>query len=302
MVLPVSRAISPGCGVRISGCSRLPATFSAQGTSALSASASNTIGRSRCTTIERTKARVVSSDEPSPGPIAKTSRAAAISSARSAASLEMAPIAVSASGSVMHSAMIRAATTGCDDSGVATVTSPAPARMAASPTMQAAPVLPREPAMTSTLPASPLLACGLRRERASHRATTCSSTRFNCEPHASINSSGEPMRPTTSSPLASQAGGRTLAIFGAVNVTVRCARTAGPINSVLSDATPEGTSTATTVKRSRSALMSSMASANNPAAGRASPVPNIASITMSGGFVVAALRNCSMFSISIKRD
>ena len=61
------------------------------------------------------------------------------------------PSAVSSSGTVMYSAPI-AATIGCALRGVATLTSPAPDRSAPTAARCAAPVLPREPAMTSTCP------------------------------------------------------------------------------------------------------------------------------------------------------
>ena len=48
---------------------------------------------------------------------------------------------------------------------------------------------------------------------------------------------------TINSPHKSHAGGSTLAGFGAVNVTVRSALTAGPIGSERSALSPEGMST-----------------------------------------------------------
>ena len=49
------------------------------------------------------------------------------------------------------------ATVGWTSAGVAILTSPAPDRSAAAPHRAAAPAMPREPAMTSTVPNSPLL-------------------------------------------------------------------------------------------------------------------------------------------------
>ena len=81
--------------------------------------------------------------------------------------------------------------------GVAIVTSPHPERSAASPARQAAPVLPREPAIINTFPTSPLLAAGCLREAASHAETISGSTRLSLDPAAWISSRGEPMSATT---------------------------------------------------------------------------------------------------------
>ena len=68
---------------------------------------------------------------------------------------------VSSSGSVMYSGAI-AATIGTHDRGVAIVTSPAPDRSAPIAARCAAPVLPIDPATTSTRPKSPLCESALR--------------------------------------------------------------------------------------------------------------------------------------------
>src|SRR5262249_58671578 len=126
----------------------------------------------------------------------------------------------------------RDARTGGEDCGVAMVTSRDPALRAASPARQAAPVLPGEPAKTSTFPASPLFESGARRDDASHEETIAASTSERCEPAAWINSSGEPIGATTSLQLRFDAGGKTFPILRAVNVPVSSARTAPLINSL----------------------------------------------------------------------
>ena len=127
----------------------------------------------------------------------------------------MLPDSVSGSGSVINSGA-------CDAISAmalwaeATVTSPAPARSADSPAIAAAPVLPREPATTSTWPYVPL--CPARARGASSSRNIAGST---SESHASAyNSGGLPIAPTISSPMWSQFGGMACATFGAVKVTV----------------------------------------------------------------------------------
>ena len=128
----------------------------------------------------------------------------------------MLPDSVSGSGSVISSGA-------CDAisaialSADATVTSPAPARSAASPAIAAAPVLPRDPATTSTWPNVPLCPAGRarRQQLAEHRRLHQREPR-----RPSYNSGGLPIAPTISSPMWSQFGGIACATFGAVKVTV----------------------------------------------------------------------------------
>src|SRR5690606_20753776 len=138
VVMPISRAASPGCGVRI-------ASPTARGCSAsrFSASASSTIGfavpRAACSNPR------AQSPRPSPGPIATT---VARSSSGAKASPESTACAI-ASG-------WRASSAATCSARVATLTRPAPQRNAACAHSTIAPPLPRSPPTHSTCPWSPL--------------------------------------------------------------------------------------------------------------------------------------------------
>ena len=146
-VLPIRRAISPGCGVSTRG-RLLPSSNLLSPSNALSASASTTNGRGQRTTNLRT-ARTVSASRLKPGPTATTffrwSNADVSGSSR--ARSEIAPAAFSSRGSVINSG-IAPATTGCMLFGTAQVTSPAPVRKAAIEAMVGAPDFPTEPPIT----------------------------------------------------------------------------------------------------------------------------------------------------------
>jgi hypothetical protein len=94
---------------------------------------------------------VVSPSRPIPGPIATASREPASSTIASRAFRASVRAEVSGSGSVIASST-RLATIGCWLTGVATVTSPTPLRIAAIAPSAAAPVLPSEPATRSRWP------------------------------------------------------------------------------------------------------------------------------------------------------
>ncbi len=148
--VPISRSISPGCGVSTTGRSGEPRKSAGHGARQFNPSASTTIGVWRCSTRALTRLRVRSSSEDSPGPMAITlARSARPRTCPSASSLT-APRSVSAKAAVISSGMTCAATKGWADTGVPTVTRPAPERMAALPQSAAAPVNPREPAITRT--------------------------------------------------------------------------------------------------------------------------------------------------------
>src|ERR1022692_2664520 len=119
MVLPQSRAISPGCGVSTRS---LPAPDHAEPASAFRASASTTMGCANSANARRTKA-TVSGSVPCPGPMAMTSLFSTMAERRP---LESASVISSAAWPAM---------TGMADSSEATVTKPPPERSAAIPHM-----------------------------------------------------------------------------------------------------------------------------------------------------------------------
>src|ERR671912_2162365 len=93
-------------------------------------------------------------------------------------------------------------------------------------------------------------------------------------------SGGDPISAIASLPFTYDAGGTTLATFGAVKVTVTSASTVGPIKSEESELSPDGISTD---KMNGAFSESSMpgkcstTSAKIPFSGRLKPVPNSAS-------------------------
>ena len=170
------------------------------------------------------------------------------------------------------------AMTGRALSAVATVTRPAPARNAARAARAAAPVFPTEPARIRTCPKVPLCASSFR-GRAIH-ATSSPRVRFRkSSGYSSRASGGVPICLTTHSPTASQAGGKTCASLGAVNVTEASARTCSPINWPLSAEAPEGRSTATVRAPANASFKSRTTSSRKPSSGFESPVPRMASIS-----------------------
>ena len=94
-----------------------------------------------------------------------------------------------------------------------------------------------------------------------------------------IRSVGNPIRSTSTTPACVAPGSRTSPGFGAPNVTVRSARTAGPSTAPVSPLTPEGMSTATS--GTGDAASAPIASAYEPAGAPRKPVPKIASIATS---------------------
>ncbi len=282
VAMPTNRAISPGCGVTTRCAAFLRASRSPFPAKAFSPSASNTTGTSAFATALCTNS-VVSSCVPSPGPSANTVFRAITSANRPLriASIEIAPAVFAGSASVIYSACA-AATIGCTGSAVATVTSPAPARNPAFPAIAAAPDFPRDPATTSTWPYEPLLAS----------AALCSGNPANSSgpaqrsvpfPTSSTRTSGEPIERTTNCPQHAESTPINCPTFGAVNVTVKCARNAGPPAGSPSDGSPDGISTAT-IQAGRGAVAlrerrftSSIARAISPCAPPRIPVPSSAS-------------------------
>ena len=109
----------------------------------------------------------------------------------------------------------------------------------------AAPVLPGEPATTSTCPNDPLCASG-RRTGTSARRLSGVIRRTSGGSIASMTSAGIPMSATTTFPASSSAGGSASGSFGAPSVTVSDARMQGPITSAVSAERPLGRSIDTT--------------------------------------------------------
>jgi len=182
----------------------------------------------------------------------------------------MAPEPVAASGSVMISGR-PAATIGSAAPGVATVTRPAPTRSAAVAARTAAPLLPTEPAMTSTCPKSPLCAPALRGGR--HAAASSRSSNHSRAPPSSM-SRGCRYR---NHQLANAITGRRQHV-----TALRCGkrdrerrRQRRPADLTPSEGRPEGRSTATTgtSRRSVRALKSSITRRTNPVAPARGPFP-----------------------------
>ncbi len=189
---PVNRPISPGCGVNTRGAVACISTAGASVPSALSASASRTIGCGAVAATRRTTSRM-RSPVGMPGPITiACARAASLAIARAAASGS--PSSLLAYAAVITSTTF-ASSAFCPAAVDASVTSPAPARSAACPTSTAAPVFPGEPATTSRWPELVLCADGLRRGR--RAPTAAPSSRKLRAPASPGVGSGTP-RPTTS--------------------------------------------------------------------------------------------------------
>ena len=146
------------------------------------------------------------------------------------------------SGSERKTASVVAAwTTGRMPEGTATITSPAPMRPAARAISEAAPVISRDPATTTSTPDARL--CESASRTGSHARTSDGSVTktFVC-----TRASGNPMSTTRSAPARSAPGMSTAPTFAAPNVTVRSLLTASPSTAPVLPSTPEGMSTATT--------------------------------------------------------
>ena len=167
----VSRAISPGWGVRMHG-AVAPCRVSASPDKAFSASASSRNGTLILEISSFTNAGIVSVI-PSPGPTTITSAFDRTSIRAGIIPGVKYPFPPSGIPWVITSICF-ASTIGRSDSGVTTVMSPAPMRSAADPARHGAPVIPGDPPTMWTLPASPLWKSGGRTE--SMLFTTCSSS------------------------------------------------------------------------------------------------------------------------------
>src|SRR5579885_552506 len=207
----------------------------------------------------------------------------------------MLPSLVARSGSVMYSACA-AATTPRAGSGTATVTSPAPARRAASEAMIAAPAFPTDPAMTSTCPKRPLLESG-QRSKGKEANSRGSTQRMDAPPISSMSEPGEPILATVRRPTLAAFTETSWPTLGAVKVTVSCACKTGPAAGSPSEGRPEGVSIARIsagradcVFRERR-LISSMARAARPVAAPRSPVPSSPS-TITSAAAMAGHADC----------
>jgi len=239
--------------------------------SAYRPSASTTVGTRSAAISARTIA-TVSGRRPRPGPITAASNRSAARRISSPASPPSAPSRVSGSGSVIASVNF-AASTGFDERAAATVTSPAPERKAAEAARQAAPVIPGDPATTSTCPKSPLCA---RRERGGKRdCRSASTTRSPAPSTASTRSGGSPMSATRILPQCAGPSPETIPVFGRPIATVAAARTAIPRTAPVVASRPDGTSMASTGERS--SRMNPIAAAACPETSPAAPVPRIPS-------------------------
>src|SRR5215472_13196401 len=141
------------------------------------------------------------------------------------AAVDSDPASVSGSASVMYSGCA-AAIIGKTDSGVAMVTSPAPARSAALPAMIAAPVFPTDPATINAWPKEPLCDSAAR-TRGNPANSSGPAHRTFPFPTSSISAGGDPISRTTKRPQQPALGEISWPIFGAVNVTVQCALITG---------------------------------------------------------------------------
>src|SRR5665647_2888317 len=265
---PSRRPSSPSCGVSTVGIVR-SASSSGLSPSAYKASASSSNGRSRASS-SRTNS-CASSARPRPGPTATAfSRAASSNSALRAASVNR-PSAPGAS-TVMTSGYGLSPPA---PSGRAACTSPAPERSAAMAVMCAAPLMPREPPTTSTVPTERLWSSAPLGTSSGSRPSSVSS-------HTSASwsqSGGMPMGTTTTSPLHVPPGVTKWPILAACNATVRSATTAGPSTAPVLAPTPLAMSMLTTAPGA--SLLGSMATAAPPLAAPVKPVPKIASNTTS---------------------
>jgi hypothetical protein len=173
-----------------------------------------------------------------PGPTASEPACPSTSSRRAE---PPAAVPTSVSGSPTNTASRTAAcVTGRMPSGTATATRPAPARYAAVPASATAPVISLEPPITTAYPAERLCVSGSRDGTIAATSSASSSTRS-----LRIRSVGNPICSTSTTPACLAPGSRISPGFGAPNVTVRSARTAGPSTAPVSPFTPEGMSTAT---------------------------------------------------------
>ena len=150
---PVSRDISPGCGVRTQGLENVE-RISGRCPRALSPSASISSGLVHCGTNSRTNAFVSACWE-MPGPKTAAVRDSSARNAGTAADSDTDSCWVSGRQRVIASRRTVAAMSP-SDFGVAKVTSPTPERSAASVQRCAAPVYPRDPATMSRCPNTPL--------------------------------------------------------------------------------------------------------------------------------------------------
>ncbi len=226
----------------------------------------------------------VDGSRPRPGPSASTSLPAAAASSWSAAAAAS-PAPLTASGRVIDSSEAPS-TTGRIGSGTATVTSPAPPRTAPRAARIAAPALPGPPAHSRTCPKSPLWPSAGRGMSSVASSIACSRKRSPAA--ASTSSGGMPRSATTTSPIESEAGGRTCATLTAAKVTVSSASRCGPGISWLPPFRPLGRSTARRGTGSR--FRASTSSATGPSSGRLRPVPKRASITRSDSAAAAISR------------
>jgi hypothetical protein len=238
---------------------------------AFSPSASTTIVTGHDRTNDRMNAAVTSLVV-IPGPMAMASAERTISSRRSAGP---ATVPASVTGSGMNVASRSAdCTTGRMSSGTATLTSPAPARYAASPIRLTAPVINLEPPITTTTPASRLCVSG---GRAGSMAATSSPSVSHTS--ARRRSAGNPMSTTSTRPAFSAPGRSTIPSLAAPKVTVTSALTATPSTAPVSPFTPEGISTATTGPPQ--SFSPAMARSPSPSAEPRKPVPKMASTATS---------------------
>ncbi len=150
--------------------------------------------------------------------------------------------------------------------------------------MWAAPVMPREPPTTSTVPTERLWSSApFGTIRSSSPSSVSSRTSASRSQH-----DGMPMDTTITSPLKIPPGVTKWPILAACSATVRSAMTAGPCTVPEPAPTPLAMSMLTTVPGA--SLMSSMAAAAVPLAAPVKPVPKSASTTTS------ALRRASRAS------
>src|SRR5688572_3944186 len=203
------------------------------------------------------------------------SRAAASSAMASWAFSATVRASVSGSGSLIASTRSEA-TTGCALAAVATVTSPAPARIAARAHSAAAPVLPTEPATTRRWPYVPLW---LSRGRRGNSGATSARSSRNVMISRVSSAAGTPISTTSTRPASSTPAPTTSPTLRAANVGVSQACTTGPAGGSPSAGNPEGMSSATTGRPP--ALIASMSAAISGAGVPCVPVPSSASTTTS---------------------
>ncbi len=268
---PARRANSPTCGVRTASAFR-SARSSARPAKAFSASASTTAGTGQSRSRSRTKP-AVSSWAVMPGPIASAWARPSASRTGSRASAATPPSAVSGSGRKTAS-VIEAWSTGTMPCAAATTTSPAPIRPAASAIRWAAPVIPREPATTTSTPEARLCVSTSRRGTI---AATSSGSVTNVSARSEI--LGEADVHHADGPRALRARQEHDAALAAPNVTVRSLRTASPSTAPVAPFTPEGMSTATT--GGAPAFNPSIAAAHRSSGTPRNPVPKTASTATS---------------------